>query len=231
MSKETNKQMLKGARVMRAAALDEDELALINRWTLEPLSAEGVFTFRLVACDDQVDRDYERFTPETLAGFAQMYPGKPVLRDHRWSADVQTARIYKATVEPRDGGGSQLVLGCFIPRIKQTEDTIAAIEGGLLRECSVGVVVAHRICSMCGNEYYSHDCSHIKGRTYDDRCCTVALDGAEDVYEVSLVPVPAQREAGVIKGADAPGRDDYDIEHEKRLRLALAMQELEELSD
>ena len=50
-------QILKAARLEKAELNDED-LALINRQTLRPLTAEEVFTFRLAACDNQVDRDF-----------------------------------------------------------------------------------------------------------------------------------------------------------------------------
>ena len=49
-------QILKEARLGRAE-LDEGELALVNAQTLRKLEAEEVFTFRLAACDNQVDRD------------------------------------------------------------------------------------------------------------------------------------------------------------------------------
>ena len=48
-------QILKEARLGRAE-LDEGELALVNAQTLRKLEAEEVFTFRLAACDNQVDR-------------------------------------------------------------------------------------------------------------------------------------------------------------------------------
>ena len=40
--------------------------------------------------------------------------------------------------------------------------------------------------------------------------CHIELDGARDAYEVSLVPVPAQPAAGVVKrygGPEGPGKD------------------------
>ena len=80
-------QILKSAQLERAEVTAE-ELALINVQTLRPLTAEKVYTFRLAACDDQVDRDNERFPRETLEGFAALFVGRPVLRDHCWSADT-----------------------------------------------------------------------------------------------------------------------------------------------
>ena len=77
--------------------------------------------------------------------------------------------------------------------------TLAAIEAGILRECSVGVAVERVICSVCGKDQRREWCEHIPGREYDGARCVFLLDGAAEVYEVSLVAVPAQPEAGVIK--------------------------------
>ena len=201
-------QILKQARLMKSV-LDEGELALINAQSLRPLTAEEVFTFRLAACNNQVDRDCERFTESTLEGLASLFAGKPVLMDHKWSAGSQTARVYAAEVEPMPGteGGQQLVLRCYMPRLQGNGDTIAAIESGLLRECSVGVAVERALCSICGADRRTTWCEHVRGAEYSGTVCHIELDGAQDAYEVSLLPVPAQPAAGVVKrygGPDSP---------------------------
>ena len=37
----------------------------------------------------------------------------------------------------------------------------------------------------------------------------MVLEGAEDAYEVSMVAVPAQREAGVVKSGEEKPREDW----------------------
>lgn len=217
----------KFARVEMGHTPREDDLALINRQTLRPLTADEVFTFRLAACDDQVDRDLERFTLRALEEMAERYVGRPLLMDHHWSAHVQTGRVYAARVGDRPEGGKRLELDCYIPKLDQTAQVIAAIESGLLRECSVGCAAEQSLCSICGQSFYGSNCMHIKGREYDGKRCVVELDGCADVYEVSLVAVPAQREAGVVKGAD-PREDRAKADQKKELEiLARAEQELE----
>lgn len=200
-------QIMKSARLEKAE-LNDEELALINAQTLRPMTAEEVFTFRLAACDNQVDRDFERFTEATLAEMAERFAGCPVLRDHKWSADAQTARVYAGSVEPSTGGGVQrLVLRCYMIRTDETSPTIAAIEGGILRECSVGLAVQRALCSICGVNQRETLCQHIPGREYDGQLCHMDLDGVADAYEISLVAVPAQREAGVIKSKRYGGQE------------------------
>lgn len=215
-------QILKAARLEKAE-LNEEELALINQQTLRSLGAEEVFTFRLAACDNQVDRDFERFTEATLEELAQKYVGRPVLRDHNWSAAAQTARVYAGSVEPgEEEGVRRLVLRCYMPRSEQTAPTIAAIESGILRECSVGLAVKRALCSICGANQRETLCKHIQGREYDGQVCHMDLDGAADAYEVSMVAVPAQPAAGVIKskrygGQEPAPKDDGQIWRDKAL--------------
>ena len=201
-------RICKAAR-LEGAALDGAELALINAQALRPLEAEEIFAFRLAACGDQVDRDFERFTPGCLEELAGLFVGRPVLRDHTWSAGAQTARVYAAAVEPH-GTGRRLVLRCYMPRTPHTAGDIAAIESGILRECSVGVAVRRVICSVCGADQTKAWCGHQPGQIYDSTPCVMELDGAADAYEVSLVAVPAQPAAGVLKSKRYGGPEQKD---------------------
>ena len=210
----------KAAQVEKQTA-DEQELAAINRHTLRELSAEEVFTFSLAACDNQVDRDDERFSDATLHELAQMYPGKPVLLDHNWSAKDQSGRVYAAEVREDEAraGVKRLILRCFVPRLEATKDFIEAIETGLKKECSVGCAVKHRKCSICGEDYYE-SCLHIRGQEYNGQRCHVVLEGAADAYEVSMVAVPAQKEAGIIKSGEEKPREDW----KKSARAVIALE-------
>ena len=120
----------------------------------------------------------------------------------------------------------QLVLRCYMPRSDSTAGTIAAIEAGILRECSVGCAMSSAICSICGADQSKVYCEHHAGQTYDGQLCVMALDNPMDVYEVSFVAVPAQPEAGVIKSKRYGGPAEPASDPEAQ-RMAEAMQELE----
>lgn len=218
----------KAARLQNSPAVDADELALINAQALRELGAEEVFAFRLAACDDRVDRDFERFTTAALEGFAELYPGRPILMDHNWSTGFQTARVYAAQVEEKDGV-HLLILRCYMPRTEGNREIISAIESGVLRECSVGVAVDKCVCSICGTDNASTLCMHVPGRKYDGDICHFDLDGAKDAYEVSFVAVPAQRDAGVVKSKRYGGADTPPEKDEKAKKLQLARLELEKI--
>lgn len=198
----------KSAVIQKSAQLTEGELALINTQALRPMTGEEVFTFRLAACNNQIDRDYERFTDEALAGMSKLYVGKPVLRDHQWRNACQTARVYAADVEDT-GSCKRLVLRCYMPRTPGTAETITAIESGVIRECSVAVRIRRSTCSICGAVQQKAMCSHWPGKEYDGKMCHFDLDDVTDAYEVSLLPVPSQPGAGIVKskryGPDEPG--------------------------
>lgn len=153
----------KAAVIQKAEAPDEGELVLINAQALRPLAAGEVFTFKLAACDSQIDRDFERFTDQALEQMAKLYVGKPVLRDHRWNNGSQTARVYAASVDA-EGQVKRLVLRCYMPRTEGTAETISAIESGVIRECSVGVAAGAAICSICGANQMDAMCRHNPGR-------------------------------------------------------------------
>ena len=200
------------AAVLQKAELTEQDLALINRQTLRPLEAREVYSFRLAACDNQVDRDGERFTEKALEQLAALFVGRPVLQDHRWSAGMQTARVYAAQVE-QEKDVQRLVLRCYMPRTEKTADVITAIEAGILRECSVGVAVERVLCSICGCNQREAWCRHMAGQEYDEKTCVMELDGAADAYEVSLVAVPAQPGAGAVKSKRYGGPEEEKKEN------------------
>lgn len=200
---------IKKRGIIKALMPSEEDMAAINAIGLRTMSPEEVYTFRLAACDNQVDRDWERFADAALEELARLYPGKPVLLDHSWSATAQTGRVYGADVEEHATilGGRRLILRCYVPRLDSTQGAIDALETGLWKECSVCCAMAIGRCSICGNKYAENDCLHIKGREYDGQRCCVVLENAVDAYEVSLVAVPAQPGAGVVKTKDTQGED------------------------
>lgn len=215
-------RILKSARLESQAA-GKKELELINRQALRPLEPGEVFTFRLAACGTKADRDYERFTKDALKGLAEQFVGRPVLRDHQWSAGTQTARIYAAEVE-ETGEDARLILRAYMLRNDASEPVIDAIEAGILREASVGCRMKRAICGICGTDKARCQCAHVPGREYGGRTCVVDLDEPEDAYECSLVAVPAQPDAGIVKtygGEERPGP-------EEALLMAEALQEQEE---
>ncbi len=190
------------------AALNPGDLELIGALARRPLGAEEVYTFSVRLCDNEIDRDFERFAPRTLEELAALFVGRAGIFDHQWSARGQAARIYKTEVvrEPgrltRAGDPYCWLKGyAYMVRTESSRDLIAEIEGGIKKEVSVGCAVDHAICSVCGCDRTQTDCGHEKGQEYGGQLCYTTLEGASDAYEFSFVAVPAQPAAGVVKGA------------------------------
>ena len=198
-------RVTKQAQAGAGFAVDEQELKLINEWSRKELSAEEVYAFGVRLCDNEIDRDGERFTEQTLKELAELFVGKSGVFDHQWSAKGQAARIYRTEVVREEGqvtgmGDTACYLKgyAYMLRTEGNRDLIAEIEGGIKKEVSVGCAVGRRACSICGGE--PGECEHVKGERYDGKLCCVELTDAVDAYEWSFVAVPAQRKAGVVKG-------------------------------
>lgn len=212
---------------------DKGELEMINRFSRAELGEEEVYTFSLVLCDNDIDRDFERFEDKTLMELAELFVGKTGISDHEWKAGNQVARIYRCEYlaeqgkKTADGRGYACVKAwAYILRTPENEALIADIEGGIKRETSVGCAVAESICSICGEEYGS--CGHVKGQEYGGKCCHVVLQGAVDAYEWSFVAVPAQKNAGVTKALAGAQPEAEEYARLKKM-AALGRQYMDEL--
>lgn len=172
------------------------QLEAINALAKARLNGEQVYVFSLRLCDDQIDRDFERFDEAALPGLAKLFIGKTGIVDHRWSTENQVARIFETQVV-REKGTSYIKAWAYIRRGGANDEIIADIEAGIKKEVSVGCAMGRAVCSVCGSEYGT--CGHLKGESYEGQVCCAILQEPVDAYEFSFVAVPAQREAGVLK--------------------------------
>lgn len=208
--------------------LDDGLLEKLNRYTRTTVSAEEVYTFPVILCDNEVDRDGERFSIAALEKLAQLFVGKTGIFDHDPKGENQTARIFDCEVKTCGDRLTEaaepytcLVAKAYMMRTEKSKDLIAEIEGGIKKEVSVGCSVGKKLCSVCGADLKENPCGHIKGRYYDGKRCSVILDEPIDAYEWSFVAVPAQRNAGVTKTYS----DDRDAVEVKALKRELSLKE------
>ena len=195
-------QIKKAAEAVGSGVPTAVQLEAINAQTKAQLTAQQVYVFSLRLCDDQVDRDFERFDTAALGSLAKLFIGKTGVVDHKWSADKQIARIFETQVV-KEAGISYIKAWAYIRRGGSNDEIIADIEAGIKKEVSVGCAMGMAVCSVCGSEYGT--CGHLKGEAYDGQVCCAILKEPMDAYEFSFVAVPAQREAGVLKALG--GRD------------------------
>ena len=193
-------EIRKAAETASSGAPTAAQLETINALTKARLNGEQVYVFSLRLCDDRIDRDGERFDTGALPGLAKLFLGKTGILDHRWSTENQVARIFETQVV-KEKDASYIRAWAYIRRGGKNDELIADIEAGIKKEVSVGCAMAQAVCSICGSEYGT--CGHVKGEHYDGQVCAVILKEPVDAYEFSFVAVPAQRQAGVMKGMGA----------------------------
>ena len=213
------------------------QLDAINAQAKAQLTEEQVYVFSVKLCDDQVDRDGERFDTAALPELARLFIGKTGIVDHRWSADKQIARIFETQVIQEEGV-SYIKAWAYIRRGGDNDEIIADIEAGIKKEVSVGCAMGRSVCSICGSDYGT--CGHQKGQSYDGQVCCAILKEPMDAYEFSFVAVPAQRSAGVMKALGSGKKclkelaDEFGFQAEYRTlfkQAQLGLQYRKELED
>ncbi len=203
------RNITKQADVQGLGQAGQEDLEQINALARRELTADEVYLFAVRLCDNDIDRDGERFAVETLEELGKLFVGVSGVFDHQWSARGQTARIYRTEVVHEEGTLTQdgqpycyLKGYAYMMRTEDNAGLIAEIDGGIKREVSVGCAVERVECSICGEDMNaSQRCGHQRGQEYDGQLCTGILLGATDAYEWSFVAVPAQKKAGVVKRA------------------------------
>jgi len=170
----------------------------------EDIQPEHLFCYPVRLCDDQIDRDGERFSQTALQSIAGFVVGKAGIRNHSWQVEGVHSRIYKAEVEQTEAGAC--VVGyAYTLDTEANKALIEGIKSGLLQEVSIG--------------FNSTEKAQQVG-------CVEIVD-VDDVYEWSFVAVPAQKGSGVVKGyrqEDDKGVTDVD---EKELKAKIAELEAE----
>lgn len=225
------KELVTKAAKVAGLEVTEDELKLINKYAIKELTSEEVFVFKIVICDNEVDRDSEVFPRTSIEKMAGLFVGKTIISNHIWKADNQCARIYATEVVDGDGisktgeNYAQLVGRCYMVRTDSNKDLITEISAGIKKEVSVSCACGSAVCSICSADNRVTLCRHLPGREYEGKTCYFKLEKPKDAYEVSFVAVPAQPKAGVTKeyGGKEPQKEEKNTEKDlSALKIKLA---------
>lgn len=186
--------------------MSENRMEKINRFTRKELTEDDVYCFSVILCDNEIDRDCEKFSVEALKELAGLFIGKTGIFNHDPKGENQTARIFDTEIESdptrKTADGEEytcLKAEAYMVKTPSNADLIKEIDGGIKKEVSVGCSVSKQICSVCGAERNSGMCLHKKGKSYGGKLCYHILSVPTDAYEWSFVAVPAQKGAGVTK--------------------------------
>ena len=200
--------------------LSDEDMLLIDKLSLKKLEKDEVFAFNIVLCDNEIDRDFDRFDTEALAKLAELFEGKPGIFDHSMKGKDQTARIFECHLEIDQsrktsvGDSYKCVKAkAYMPITNKNSDLIAEINAGIKKEVSVNCAVSKKICSICGKDVRFSRCEHTAGKKYNNSVCHHILKEPTDAYEWSFVAVPAQPKAGIVKSYKNKERNEIGLEN------------------
>lgn len=190
--------------VAHSATTPSQDLELINKFTRRKLDANEVYTFSVILCDNEIDRDFERFTLSSLEEISKLFVGKTGIFDHNPKGENQTARIFFAEVIVDDKKMNSIGIPytyvkakAYMVKSKKNIELILDIDAGIKKEVSVSCSAKSVTCSICKKN--KNECHHEVGKIYDNKICHRKLSNITDAYEWSFVAIPAQINAGVTK--------------------------------
>lgn len=227
---------MKTGRLVKSASVTAEELKLINNYSRRELGEDEVYVFSVILCDNDIDRDYERFTVESLEKLSTLFVGKTGIFDHNPTAKNQSARIISCAVENIAGKKNSLgddyfclKARAYMPIVDSNKELRELIDSGIVSEVSVGCAVEKTVCSICGEEIGA--CAHTKGREYGSKLCYGELINPYDAYEFSFVAIPAQKGAGVVKAFNGKEKPMTEILNaiEKSETVTLSKKDSEKL--
>lgn len=198
-----------GGYIEKGFSPQSSDLEKINSFTRREFDMDSLYIFSIALCNNDIDRDYEKFSVEALNQMKEKFVGKTGIADHSMKSSDQKARIFDTWVERVDGKKTddgedfyQLKAKAYMVKSEENRALITDIEAGIKKEVSVSCSVGRSICSICGMDKKNGHCEHIGGREYKGKTAHSILSDVRDAYEFSFVAVPAQREAGVTKSFD-----------------------------
>lgn len=183
-----------------------NDLALINSVAHKNYSADEVYIFSVVLCDNDVDKDFEYFDSDTLEKLAGMFVGVMGIYDSDPFKENQNPRIYRCRTEKlstkQTAYGAEyvrLVADAYIPVSEANKNLISTIDSGIKKEVSIGCGIGKCSCSICGEDIRISKCKHKKGNIYNGKICCGVLKSPTDVYEWSFV---FKKQDGIGKKAE-----------------------------
>lgn len=201
--------------------MDKTEtLKKLNKFTRREMNEDEVYIFDVILCDNDIDRDGERFSLNALKTLEKLFVGKTGIFDHNPRSAGQTARIFSAELvtdnsKTTAAGEPYTYLkgSAYMVRTDENLSLIREIDGGIKKEVSISCSAKSRKCSVCGADLNRKGCPHTAGKNYNGKIAHAVLDDITDAYEWSFVAVPAQVNAGVTKkfaGAGSEGNPQKD---------------------
>jgi hypothetical protein len=168
-----------------------EDLTLINQYTRRELGKDEVYAFSFVLCDNDVDKDFEYFTIESLLELKKLFVGKTGFFCNSRNESNQSARIFDCKFEEVEGKKTttginyfRLKAKAYIVKSESNKDIVEKLNQGVINKVTVSCAVRRKVCSICGNEV--DFCSHLPGNKYEEKWCYAKLVGIYDAYKFNI---------------------------------------------
>ena len=129
----------------------------LNQFTRRTHTLDEVYLLDVLLCDNEVDRDFERFSDSALETLKTLFVGKTGIFDHDPSGKNQTARIFSTRLEthPEQLTSTGVPYTClkanaYMVRTAGNADFIREIDAGIKKEVSISCSARSHTCSICG---------------------------------------------------------------------------------
>ena len=194
-----------------------EEYNNIKKYFNSDIGIDKVLVYKIRLCGNLVDRDLDSFTANALKELASKMIGVIGIKNHEADVDNVHSRLYNCYTEidksrtNEFGEPLEFVVGEAYTIVSDgNEKFVDGLSAGLFKEVSIGFKEGETLCSICGKP--SGSCGHEVGKIYENEMCIRRINGVEDAYEWSFVPIPAQLECGVVK------RFQYKKEVSKKMK-------------
>lgn len=194
---------------------------------------DGRYWFTAEISSEALDSYFTHMAPSTLRNFARDAAEGVSLLDSHDGRKLGVGYSASARYEEENGQGRTLVTFYIVRGIRfggrhsyaATDDLIAAVENGVVRDVSVGFYGGRWVCDLCHQPYYGYGsaCNHWAGVEYEierdgkmvRELCTVTIEDAR-LSEVSLVYDGATPGAMILKAEQAAedGRLTPEMAHQ-----------------
>ena len=189
------------------------------------------YIWRAEISNNLLDSHYTRMSKRTLENYAaDAEGGVAFLSGHNWR-ELPLGYSLSGAFE---AGDKMRVLSEFytVRGLTQTDDLIARMQTGLVRDVSVGFHGGTYTCDICGRDIWDWDCRHVPGLMYEEKkgdtveqvLSTFTIDDAR-LSEVSAVFDGSTPDAMILRAthvAETGGLTPKQVEIlENRYRITL----------
>lgn len=173
-------------------AASEQDLALINARSPEPLSVDQVYVLESTVSTDALNSYFLRMADSSLANYVEdALAGNPLMTGHDLGR-LPIGKSFDARIEEVDSL-KRVVVRDYLLRGhsvdgNNTDEVARAVRGGIATDISIsfgGPDCWYR-CGICGKDIWDDDCPHVPGIDYGDGRAFAWVENAR-MFEHSIV--------------------------------------------